>query len=78
MRPVAAQLFHADGQTNMTKLIVALRKPANELKTLPLFPLLSAFYSRNFASQLHYKVLKIMFIQNHEKFIFFEVYDIFG
>ena len=26
IRPVAAELFHADGQTDMTKLIVVFRK----------------------------------------------------
>jgi hypothetical protein len=30
--PVAAQLFHADGQTDMTKLIVAFRSFANAPK----------------------------------------------
>jgi hypothetical protein len=29
IRPVGAELFHADGQTNMTKLIVAFRNFAN-------------------------------------------------
>ena len=29
IRPVGAKLFHADGQTDMTKLIVALRDFAN-------------------------------------------------
>jgi len=28
IRPVAAQLFHADGRTDMTKLIVAFRTKA--------------------------------------------------
>jgi hypothetical protein len=30
--PVGAELFHADGQTDMTKLIVAFRNFANALK----------------------------------------------
>jgi len=29
IRPVGAELFHADGQTDMTKLIVAFRNFAN-------------------------------------------------
>ena len=29
IRPVAAELFHANGQTDMTKLIVAFRNFAN-------------------------------------------------
>jgi hypothetical protein len=32
IRPVEAELFHADRQTNMTKLIVAIRIFANEPK----------------------------------------------
>ena len=32
MRPVGAELFHADRQTNMTKLIVTFRNTANALK----------------------------------------------
>jgi hypothetical protein len=31
-RPVGAQLFHADGQKDMTKLIVAFRNFAHRLK----------------------------------------------
>jgi hypothetical protein len=30
--PVGAELFHADGQTDMTKLVVAFRKFANTPK----------------------------------------------
>ena len=30
--PVGAELFHADGRTDMTKLIVAVRNYANEPK----------------------------------------------
>ena len=33
--PVAAQLLYADGQTDMTKLIVALRNFANALTNDP-------------------------------------------
>jgi hypothetical protein len=33
IRPVGAELFHADGQTDMTKLIVAFRNFANAPKT---------------------------------------------
>jgi hypothetical protein len=40
MRPVAAQLFHAggqtDGRTDMTKSIVAFRNFANAPKNIPL------------------------------------------
>jgi hypothetical protein len=32
IRPVEAELFHADGQTDMTKLIVAFRNFANAPK----------------------------------------------
>jgi len=32
IRPVAAELFHADGQTYMTKAIVAFRSVANAPK----------------------------------------------
>jgi len=32
IRPVGAELFHADGRTDMTKLIVALRNYADEPK----------------------------------------------
>ena len=31
-RPMRAKLFHADGQTNITKLIVAIRNFANAPK----------------------------------------------
>jgi len=33
IRPVGAELFHADGQTDMTKLIVAFHNFANAPKT---------------------------------------------
>ena len=33
IRPVGAELFHADGQTDMTKLIVAFRNFVNAPKT---------------------------------------------
>jgi hypothetical protein len=32
IRPVGAELFHASGQTDMTKVIVAFRSFANEPK----------------------------------------------
>jgi len=32
IRPVGAQLYHADGRTDMTKLIVAFRNLANAPK----------------------------------------------
>ena len=32
IRPVAAELFHADGRTDTTKLIVAFRNFASALK----------------------------------------------
>jgi hypothetical protein len=37
IRPVGAELFHADGQTNMTKLMIAFHDFANALNgpTLP-------------------------------------------
>ena len=31
IRPVGAELFHADGQTDMTKLIVACRNVSNAI-----------------------------------------------
>jgi hypothetical protein len=34
IRPVGAELFHADGQTDMTKLIVAFRKFAKAPKMI--------------------------------------------
>ena len=34
-RPVRAELFHADGRTDMTKLIVAFRNFANTPKNYP-------------------------------------------
>ena len=33
IRPMGAELFHADGQTDMTKLIVAFRNFANASKS---------------------------------------------
>jgi hypothetical protein len=45
---------------NMTKLMVTFRNPVNEFKTTFVFPILSAFHSPNFASQSHYKYLKLM------------------
>jgi len=36
IRPVGAELFHADGQTDMKKLIVAFRNFANAPKHVPL------------------------------------------
>jgi len=40
IRPVGAELFHADGQTDMTKLIVALHSSANasEKKEPQIYP----------------------------------------
>ena len=39
IRPVGAELFHADGRTDMTKLVVALRNFANApKKPRQLFP----------------------------------------
>ena len=37
IRPVGAELFHADGRTDMTKLLVAFRNFANASKNLPSF-----------------------------------------
>jgi hypothetical protein len=34
IRPVGAKVFHADGQTDMTKAIVAFRNFANAPKTV--------------------------------------------
>jgi len=34
IRPVGAELFHADGRTDMTKLIVALRNSADAPKMM--------------------------------------------
>jgi len=44
IRPVGAELFHAAGQTDMTKLILVFRKFANPLKRkqfliIPSYPL---------------------------------------
>jgi len=36
IHPVRAELFHADGETDMTKLIVALRNFAKASKNSPL------------------------------------------
>jgi len=36
IRPVGAELFHADGRTDTTKLIVAFRNSANTSKTVSL------------------------------------------
>jgi len=36
IRPVGAELFHADGQTYMAKLIVAFRNFANSPKNIQL------------------------------------------
>jgi hypothetical protein len=62
MRPVGVELFQAGGQKNMTKLIVAFRNHANELKNASVFPIPSVFHSHNFASQSHYKYLKLMLL----------------
>jgi hypothetical protein len=35
IRPVGAELFHTDGQTDVTKLVVAFRNFANALKNTP-------------------------------------------
>jgi hypothetical protein len=35
IRPMGAELFHADGRTDMTKLIVAFRNFANASKNQP-------------------------------------------
>jgi len=37
-RPVAAEVFHTDGRTEMTKLIVAFRNFANAPKNYPCYP----------------------------------------
>jgi hypothetical protein len=37
IRPEAAELFHADGQTDITTLIVAFRNFANALKNAVLY-----------------------------------------
>jgi hypothetical protein len=51
VRPVGAELFHADGRTDMTKLIVALRNTANEPKNKSV----NAVYGnkRRFISETH-------------------------
>ena len=38
IRPVEAEFFHADGQTDMTKLIVAFRNSAKAPKNRVYFP----------------------------------------
>jgi hypothetical protein len=45
IRPVEAKLFHADGQTDMTKLIVACRSVANAPKRFLFFDWASSFVS---------------------------------
>jgi hypothetical protein len=49
-RPVGAELFHADGQTNMTKLIVAFRNFVNAPKNEEKVVIFCSFmiYLRNF------------------------------
>jgi hypothetical protein len=42
IRLVGAELFHADGQTEMTKLIIAFRNFANAPKNCSFFPLFCA------------------------------------
>jgi hypothetical protein len=39
IRPVGAELFHADGRTDMTKLTVAFRNFGNAPKNSAYFPL---------------------------------------
>ena len=42
LRPVGAELFHANGPTDATKLIVAIRnfakRPNNEVRSADLYP----------------------------------------
>ena len=55
IRPVEAELFHADRQTDMTKLIAAFRSNENERKNGHFKKFVSLFFSqleRNF-SLLH-------------------------
>ena len=42
IRPVGAELFHADGQTDKTKLIVAFRNFANEPKIVQNFAIVDS------------------------------------
>jgi hypothetical protein len=44
IRSVVAELFHADGQTDMTKLIVALRDFENVPKNVPPSPAHNSAY----------------------------------
>ena len=37
IRPVGAEVFHADGRTDVTKLVVALRNVPNVLNALPVY-----------------------------------------
>ena len=46
IRPVAAELFHANGRTDMTKLIVAIRNYANASKKHSKFSFLSNLWNR--------------------------------
>jgi hypothetical protein len=43
IRPVGAELFHADRRTDMTKLIVAFRNFANAPKNSDYFPIRTTF-----------------------------------
>jgi len=52
IRPVGAELFHADGQTDGTMLIVAFRNISNAAKNLFLLLGLEAWTSRPWSS--HY------------------------
>jgi len=55
IRPVGAELFYADGRTDMTKLIVALRNSENGAKNVSL-PKEGAVAARLFDSTLFISV----------------------
>ena len=47
IRPVGAELFHADRRTDMTKVIVAFRNSANEPKNVVCFNWTNHFWIKN-------------------------------
>jgi hypothetical protein len=58
IRPVGAEFFHADGRTDMTKLILAVRNFAYELKNQQL----NIFCELNIIHRIHFMIT----IQNGE------------
>jgi hypothetical protein len=58
MRPVGTELFHADGQTNITQLIVAFRNfanaPKNKVNCHMLLCILTGTHHSSFLESLPY------------------------